>query len=66
MPDGKVTWYINSSDGFLYKGNSMLHIKMRDLEIRREYRVRNGGHSWGYWRDSLFDGLKFISEKFHR
>ncbi|MDD4144240.1 MAG: alpha/beta hydrolase family protein [Prolixibacteraceae bacterium] len=62
-----VRYYIDcGDDDFLYKGNSTLHIKMRDLGITHEYRIRNGGHSWGYWRTSLFDGLKFISEKFHR
>lgn len=62
-----IRFYIDcGDDDFLYKGNSTLHIKMRDLGIPHEYRVRNGGHSWGYWRTSLFDGLKFISEKFHR
>ena len=62
-----IRFYIDcGDDDFLYKGNSTLHIKMRDLGIPHEYRVRNGGHSWGYWRTGLFDGLKFISEKFHR
>jgi S-formylglutathione hydrolase FrmB len=62
-----VRFFIDcGDDDFLYKGNSTLHIKMRDLGIPHEYRVRNGGHSWGYWRNSLFDGLIFISEKFHR
>ncbi len=62
-----VRYYIDcGDDDFLYKGNSALHVKMRDLEIPHEYRVRNGGHSWSYWRTGLFDGLKFISETFHR
>jgi S-formylglutathione hydrolase FrmB len=53
-------------DDFLYKGNSALHVKMRDLGIQHEYRVRQGGHEWGYWRTGLYDGLKFISEKYRR
>lgn len=62
-----IRFYIDcGDDDFLYKGNSALHVKMRDLGIPHEYRVRNGSHQWGYWRTSLFDGLKFISEKFHR
>lgn len=48
------------------KGNSTLHIKMRDLGIPHEYRVRNGGHEWGYWHTGLYDGLVFISETFRR
>jgi len=62
-----VRFYIDcGDDDFLYKGNSALHVKMRDLEIPHEYRVRNGSHEWSYWRTGLYDGLKFISEKFHR
>lgn len=62
-----VRFYIDcGDDDFLYKGNSALHVKMRNLEIPHEYRVRNGGHEWPYWRTGLFDGLKYISESFHR
>jgi S-formylglutathione hydrolase FrmB len=62
-----IRFYIDcGDDDFLYKGNSTLHVKMRDLGIPHEYRVRQGGHEWGYWRTGLYDGLKFVSEKFHR
>jgi len=62
-----IRFYIDcGDDDFLYKGNSLLHIGMRDLNIPHEYRVRNGGHSWSYWRTGLYDGLKFIGEKFRR
>jgi S-formylglutathione hydrolase FrmB len=62
-----IRFYIDcGDDDFLYKGNSALHVKMRDLDIPHEYRVRQGGHEWSYWRTGLFDGLIYISEKFHR
>ncbi|WP_346858393.1 alpha/beta hydrolase family protein [uncultured Draconibacterium sp.] len=62
-----IRWYIDcGDDDFLYKGNSALHVKMRNLEIPHQYRVRNGGHEWSYWRTGLFDGLKFIADDFHR
>ena len=62
-----IRYYIDcGDDDFLYKGNSTLHIKMRDLEIPHEYRVRNGAHQWSYWRTSLYDGLVFISQSFRR
>ena len=51
-------------DDFLYKGNSLMHISMRELNISHEYRVREGGHSWVYWRSGLEDALKFISVDF--
>lgn len=62
-----VRFYIDcGDDDFLYKGNSALHVKMRNLEIPHEYRVRQGGHEWSYWRSGLVEGLRFISETFHR
>ena len=53
-------------DDFLYKGNSSFHILLRDLNIHHEYRVRNGGHQWAYWRSGLLEGLKFIGTSFHQ
>jgi len=35
-------------------------------EIPHEYRVRNGGHSWEYWRTALPDVLEFVTKGFHR
>lgn len=46
-----VRWYIDcGDDDFLYEGNSLVHIAMRKREISHEYRVRDGGHNWTYWR----------------
>lgn len=62
-----VRWYIDcGDDDFLYKGNSLVHIEMRDREIAHEFRIRDGAHNWTYWRDSLPDVLKFVSDAFHQ
>lgn len=62
-----VRFYIDcGDDDFLYRGNSALHVLMRDLNIPHEYRTRDGGHSWVYWRTGITDGLKFIGMSFHR
>jgi enterochelin esterase-like enzyme len=62
-----VRWYIDcGDDDFLYEGNSLIHIAMRKKEIPHEFRIRNGGHSWTYWRDSLPTVLEFISQAFHQ
>lgn len=53
-------------DDFLYKGNSLFHILLRDLQVPHEYRVRNGGHTWTYWRTGLIDALKFMGDSFHQ
>ncbi len=63
----KVRWYIDcGDDDFLARGNSALHVLMLDKEIPHEYRVRNGGHSWSYWRTGLPDALRFIGVSFHQ
>ncbi len=63
----KVRIYIDcGDDDFLYKGNAALHVLLRDRQIKHEFRVRDGAHSWIYWRTGITDGLKFIGESFHR
>ena len=62
-----VRWYIDcGDDDFLYEGNSLVHIAMRKKEIPHEYRVRNGGHTWTYWREALPVVLEFVSQAFHQ
>lgn len=62
-----VRWYIDcGDDDFLYEGNSLAHIAMRKQEIPHEFRTRNGGHSWVYWRSALPEVLDFISQAFHQ
>lgn len=68
MPDGQkgaVRFRIDcGDDDFLYRGNSTLHILMRDKGIPHEYRVRDGGHSWTFWRTGLPEVLAFVSRSF--
>lgn len=62
-----VRWYIDcGDDDFLYEGNSLVHIAMKKKDIPHEYRVRDGRHSWSYWRASLPVVLEFVSEAFHQ
>ncbi|QHT72096.1 esterase family protein [Rhodocytophaga rosea] len=70
MPDTTkkaVRWYIDcGDDDFLYEGNAQVHVAMRKKEIPHEFRVRNGGHTWTYWREALPEVLTFISQAFHQ
>lgn len=70
MPDDQkdaVRWYIDcGDDDFLFEGNSLVHIAMRKKEIPHEFRIRDGHHSWTYWRESLPEVLSFVSDKFHQ
>ncbi|MFT5142672.1 MAG: enterochelin esterase-like enzyme [Rhodothermales bacterium] len=62
-----VRWYIDvGDDDFLYEGNSLVHIALRKREVKHEFRIRDGGHSWTYWRDSLPTVLEFVSQAFHQ
>ncbi|SHJ53356.1 Enterochelin esterase [Tangfeifania diversioriginum] len=62
-----VRWYIDcGDDDFLFEGNSLVHIEMRKKEIPHEFRIRDGGHTWTYWRESLPQVLRFVSEAFHQ
>lgn len=60
-----VRYYIDcGDDDFLYRGNSSLHILMRNKGIPHQYRVRDGEHSWVYWRTYISNGLVFMGELF--
>jgi enterochelin esterase-like enzyme len=62
-----VRWFIDcGDDDFLYEGNSLVHIAMKKKEVPHEYRVRDGRHSWTYWRESLPVVLEFVSDAFHQ
>jgi enterochelin esterase-like enzyme len=62
-----VRWYIDcGDDDFLFEGNSLVHIAMRKKEIPHEFRIRDGGHTWSYWRSALPNVLEFISMSFHQ
>ena len=60
-----IRWYIScGDDDFLYEGNSMMHIVFRKNEIPHEYRVKDGGHTWTYWRMELPLVMEFVSKSF--
>lgn len=70
MPDSQkkaVRWYIDcGDDDFLGEGNCLVHIAMRKNEIPHEFRIRDGAHTWTYWREALPKVLEFVSMGFHQ
>ncbi|MET0634604.1 MAG: alpha/beta hydrolase-fold protein [Chitinophagaceae bacterium] len=61
----KVRYWIDcGDDDFLAKGNSQLHIALLDKEVPHEYRVRDGAHTWEYWRSGIIPALQFIGKGF--
>lgn len=64
---GSVDYYIDcGDDDFLIKGNLALYETLVNREISAGFRVRDGAHTWDYWRTALPDVLKFVSSRFHR
>jgi enterochelin esterase-like enzyme len=70
MPDDQkkaVRWYIDcGDDDFLNEGNCLVHIAMRKKDIPHEFRIRDGAHTWTYWREALPTVLEFVSQSFHQ
>jgi enterochelin esterase-like enzyme len=63
----KVRYYIDCGDeDYLYKGNALMWTILMDRKIPHEFRVRNGAHTWLYWREGVVDALQFIGQSFHR
>ncbi|GHT47726.1 endo-1,4-beta-xylanase [Bacteroidia bacterium] len=61
----QVRWYVSvGDDDFLYKDNDELHTLFRDKQIPHEYRVKDGGHTWTYWRMELPEVMEFASKSF--
>jgi enterochelin esterase-like enzyme len=63
----KVRYYIDcGDDDFLIEGNCALHLALTERKIPHEFRVRDGAHTWSYWRTGIVDGLAFIGQSFHQ
>jgi enterochelin esterase-like enzyme len=63
----KVRYWIDcGDDDFLTNGNCMLHLILSKKKVPHEFRVRDGAHTWTYWRTGITDALAFIGESFRR
>lgn len=65
-PYKNLKLYIDNGDDekTLCRSNEELHMLLRDRNFPHEFRVRNGGHEFIYWREALPNGLRFISDAF--
>lgn len=60
-----IRWYIScGDDDFLYEGNALMHITFKKNEIPHEYRVKDGAHTWTYWRMELPLVLEYVAKSF--
>lgn len=53
-------------DDYLTDDNCRFHIHLNQMQIKHDFRMRDGVHGWTYWRSGLSSGLKFIGESFHK
>lgn len=61
----RVRWFVDcGDDDYLLDGNIDFFTVMRKHRIPIELRIRNGSHSWEYWRTSLPTALTFVSTGF--
>ena len=59
-------WIDCGDDDGLSRGNSLLHIALMEKHVPHEFRIRDGGHTWTYWRTGITDALAFIGTSFHQ
>ncbi len=52
-------------DDFLILQNLHLAEILKSKNFPFELRVREGAHTWQYWRNGLPDALRFVSYSFH-
>ena len=57
-------WIDCGDDDFLTVGNAQLHIALTNKNVAHEFRMKDGIHSWTYWRNGVIDALSFISDNF--
>ena len=63
----RVRFYFDcGDDDSLLDGSFAVHKKMTEKKIKHEFRVRDGYHSWTYWRTALPSVLEFVGNRFKR
>ncbi|MGM0505871.1 MAG: alpha/beta hydrolase [Bacteroidota bacterium] len=70
MPEAQLAslrfWIDCGDDDFLIRGNMALYEALLERDVEAEFRIREGEHTWSYWREGLPDLLSFVSESFGR
>lgn len=60
-----VLWFVDcGDDDFLFDCNLDFYQAMRQAHIPCQLRVRDGGHTWEYWRSALHIVLPYVSRVF--
>ena len=60
-----IRWYIScGDDDFLSVTNCLLHNTLLQHQVSHEFRMKDGSHSWTYWRMELPEVMRFVSRIF--
>ena len=60
-----IRWYIScGDDDFLSVTNCLLHNTLLQHQVGHEFRMKDGSHSWTYWRMELPEVMRFVSRIF--
>jgi enterochelin esterase-like enzyme len=60
-----VRWYFSiGDDDFLCEGNTRTYLAFRKNKIPLEFRIKDGAHTWTYWRAELPIVMEFVSKSF--
>ncbi len=51
-------------DDFFYDVNIAFHEKLKAKQISHIFNIKEGGHNWDYWNNSVFDHLNFFTDLF--
>jgi enterochelin esterase-like enzyme len=63
----RTPFYIDAPDkGLHYDGNGNLHMMMRDMELKHEYRVMEGAGGFVWMIGGFEEMLKFVAVNFHK
>jgi S-formylglutathione hydrolase FrmB len=62
-----VAWFVDcGDDDFILQLSLAFHLKMKQVGVHNELRVRDGVHNWEYWHLALRTSLPFASRNFTR
>jgi S-formylglutathione hydrolase FrmB len=59
-------WFDCGDDDFLSGGNALTHVALKTKGIPHEFRMRDGAHTWTYWRTGIVEALQFIGWSFRQ
>lgn len=61
----KVHFRISCGDqDILLKGSILLHLALAEKNINHQLRIKEGAHTWNYWRSDITEALEFITDYF--